>query len=180
MDNLNKTVTSRTEVARMARDLMIKHGLGHWTLQWSFAKTVFGECNYRTMTISLSEPLVAVNTFEEARNTVLHEIAHALTPGAHHGPRFMAKCREIGARAERCCAASVVPTEGKYKGACACPGMVFNRHKEPRGFHRCRKCHTRVTWMLNGNVFTTQPRVRRVRRPRFAPSLAYQLLHNKL
>ena len=36
------------------------------------------------------------------RDTILHEVAHALTPGDNHGPLWRRVCRQIGARPERC------------------------------------------------------------------------------
>lgn len=36
------------------------------------------------------------------RNTVLHEIAHLMAPGAHHGPAWKRAALSIGCTAERC------------------------------------------------------------------------------
>ena len=38
---------------------------------------------------------------ESISDTILHEIAHALTQGAGHGPRWKRKCIEIGAKSEQ-------------------------------------------------------------------------------
>lgn len=52
--------------------------------------------------IELAEYLVAQDG-DQALDTLLHETAHALAPaGEHHGPRWKAWCRELGARPERC------------------------------------------------------------------------------
>jgi len=43
-------------------------------------------------------PADAVNAEPEVRDTLLHEIAHALCPGDGHAAAVRAKCRELGAR----------------------------------------------------------------------------------
>src|SRR5476649_706966 len=90
------------EAAHLARDLMKQHGLIGWTFEFDHARRRFGCCNYTHRKITLSKSLTFLNGIEEVRDTVLHEIAHALTPGARHGVRWRRKCVEIGARAKRC------------------------------------------------------------------------------
>ena len=75
---------------------MARHGLGDWTFQFDRAKRRFGACNYTTRTISLSRTLTRLNDDAAVRETLLHEIAHALTPGAGHGPAWQVKCLEFG------------------------------------------------------------------------------------
>lgn len=67
-------------VAKMTIDLMTEHGLTAkgWVYKPSKAKTYSGQCRYRNKTIAIS--LVWAEHFTEAelRDTILHEIAHAL------------------------------------------------------------------------------------------------------
>ena len=60
-------------------------------------------CRYGTRTIELSVFLVDRNGPEEVRDTILHEIAHALVgPGHGHDAVWKRQCIEIGARPVRC------------------------------------------------------------------------------
>lgn len=68
-----------TDVIMLAFDLLETHGL---TPNWSFAldnaKRRFGACCFNTRRISMSRLLLANASETAIRNTLLHEIAHAL------------------------------------------------------------------------------------------------------
>lgn len=104
----------------LANKLMREHELKQngWVFKFDQAKRRFGQCDYRNKTISLSEPLTLLNPKSQINDTILHEIAHALTPGAHHGARWKSKAAEIGADPSRCYDSSVVQPEAKYIGVC--------------------------------------------------------------
>ena len=72
------------DAARMARALMAEHGLRGWSLVFDRAKRRAGICRYDQRVIGLSAPLTALHGEADVRDTVLHEIAHALV-GARHG-----------------------------------------------------------------------------------------------
>jgi hypothetical protein len=84
--------------------MVLKNGRSHGIIQ----KKRFGVCKYRrlnsgyapTGTIGLSRLLVEVNDVIST-DTILHEIAHALTLGDGHGYAWKRKCIEI-AKPERC------------------------------------------------------------------------------
>lgn len=86
-------------VAVMARELMDQHGLEDWTFKWDRAHKRSGRCNYTDTTISLSAPLMSLWDEYQCRDTILHEIAHALDlpENPSHGPKWQALCRGIGA-----------------------------------------------------------------------------------
>lgn len=123
----------------LALELIKEHGL-EWTFTFDRAKRRFGCCNYTTQTISLSRSLTLLNDKAEVRDTLLHEIAHALTPGTGHGAAWRKKCLEIGAKPERC-----------YSG-------VQVAQPEPNFFLECPSCQQRV------------PRMRRSRRALYCRS----------
>lgn len=87
-------------VRAMAEQLMAEHGLNDWALEFDRARQRAGECRRRKRVISLSEPLMLLWTPEQRRDTILHEIAHALTKGGH-GAEWQAMCRKIGANPAR-------------------------------------------------------------------------------
>ena len=86
---------------------LLRHGLSDWTGGLDNARRRFGMCNFSKKHISLSRPLCELNDETEVRDTVLHEIAHALAWQRHgkncgHDKRWKAICVEIGARPEAC------------------------------------------------------------------------------
>ena len=93
-----------------------------WSFVWDTrAVRRYGQCRYRKREIGVTKVLANLNTIEETKDVVLHEIAHALT-GPGHGHDFVWKrmCRKVGARPERCYTpedkgGTVKTTKGKYK-----------------------------------------------------------------
>lgn len=89
-----------SEIERLVTDLMSEHGLIQqgWTFGWNRQASTFGLCIYSKKQIQFSSVRMLAETLEGARSTALHEIAHALTPGAGHGPEWVAKAEELGLR----------------------------------------------------------------------------------
>lgn len=89
----------------LAGSLMQQHGLV--ALGWRFAfnesTSCFGVCNYTKKVIFLSRPLTLVVKDEKVKDTILHEIAHALVGfDQHHNSIWKQKAISIGCRGERC------------------------------------------------------------------------------
>ncbi len=119
-----------TTAASLARRLMRENGLYGWTFEFDRAKRRFGACHYRTWTISLSAPLVSLNSEERVRNTILHEIAHALAPGHGHDYVWRMRARSIGCDGLRCYDAdSVVKPAAAWRGTCPSCGIHTERHR---------------------------------------------------
>ena len=138
------------EAKRQAIYHMTKHNLIQtgWKFQLDTAKRRFGYCSYTRKIISLSQPLTTVNNEVEVLDTILHEIAHALTPKAHHGPIWMAKCIELGCRPVRCyTTVNVIAVASRYKAKCGACGSLFERLKQVKRFRRvaCR-CQNKLPW----------------------------------
>lgn len=129
----------------LAVELMRKHGLfaNGWAFRFDRATRRCGKCRYGSRLIQLSKPFVLVNNENEVRETILHEIAHALTPGANHGPVWKLKAQEIGASPKSCADSSTaVAPKGKYEGYCTDCGMtVYKCRKPSRPYYhtRCRR-----------------------------------------
>ena len=126
----------------LARALMKEHGLidDKWTFEFTESKQAFGICKYRNKTIGLSRPLTLVNDVTHVRNTILHEIAHALCPGQRHNKVWQAKAIEIGCDGERFCSMEVVPPKNKYKATCGTCGCIYTANRLPKNTTSCGRC----------------------------------------
>jgi predicted SprT family Zn-dependent metalloprotease len=129
---------------RQAKLLMAAHGLidKGWRFEWDNAARRFGQCRYGSKTISMSRQLTKQRTPEAIRNTMLHEIAHALVgPGHGHNAVWRAKAISIGCDGNRCSSDNV---EVNYKYAAKCPnGHIAGKYlRKPRTVTRksCGKC----------------------------------------
>lgn len=125
---------------QLAIRLMKQHKLWPaWSFRFDRSKVRFGRCSYSTKEISLSQHLVELNDEEEVRETILHEIAHALAPrGAGHNAAWRAVARSIGCNAKRCYGDEVVRPQPKYKGTCPGCKRVIYRHRRTR--IACGRC----------------------------------------
>lgn len=86
------------EVASVARRLMDEHGLTDWKLAFVESGRRLGDCHYRDRVIRISRAHALAGNDEGIRDTVLHEIAHALAgPDTHHGLLWKAIARQVGA-----------------------------------------------------------------------------------
>ena len=131
------------EAQRMAVELMALHGVGDWHFGWNFRKRALGLCRYREKRLELSRYFVAANAHDIVRETILHEIAHALAgEKAGHGPAWKAACSRLGCKPERCDKGQAVMPRGRWAAKCAACGKEYWRHKRPqRGAkYWCRGC----------------------------------------
>ena len=87
-----------TQIATMARGLMDAYGLGAWTFAFLEAERRLGDCHFQDRVIRIGRAHALEASEAEIRDTVLHEIAHALAgPEARHGPLWKATAKRIGA-----------------------------------------------------------------------------------
>lgn len=142
----------------LARGLMDQHGLPGWGFAFDRAKVRAGACHYTDRTITLSRAITAMHDEAQVRETVLHEIAHALVGHGHgHDAVWRARARSIGATGERCytvgAGGPVVP--GRWQGRCPA-GHVVHRHRRPTGVLVCLRCRGLptlqrvISWRLDG------------------------------
>jgi len=136
------------EAEKLARTLMDRHGLTArgWRFAWSRGKRELGACQIATRrnrvtgesetvrTIKLSRYLVAMNNDEEVRDTILHEIAHAIAGLEHgHDAHWQDVCRRIGAQPKRTAGEEVNAVEPPYVITCSiCRQVLQRRYKRIR------------------------------------------------
>lgn len=99
------------QILSLATELKNKHfELLSWTISFNRRKRAFGVCNYSKRNISLSSVLIPFMTESAIKDTIIHEIAHALTRGHDHDNVWRRKCLELGGNGER------VGDSSKFKG----------------------------------------------------------------
>jgi predicted SprT family Zn-dependent metalloprotease len=121
---------------------MEKHGLAGWTFGFDNAKRRAGLCNYTHKHISLSIHFVAHNSDEQVRDTILHEIAHALAGHeAGHGLVWMYAAARIGAEPKPCYdSATTVMPKGRWRALCPGCNKEFSRFRRPKRTRFCIDC----------------------------------------
>lgn len=121
----------------LANKTMMAHGLKQqgWVFKFDKAVGRSGQCSFRNRTISLSEPVTLLNPKEEVLDTILHEVAHALTPGCGHNRQWKQMAIAIGSSGFRCAPSNTVTPPKKFIGKCpSCP-MVIERHRRRKGVY---------------------------------------------
>lgn len=79
-----------------------RYSLDGWTLIINTRMTSFlGRCKTTLKEIHVAKWVLDDVGLEQAINTLRHEVAHALTPGDHHGRLWKRMCRELGANPSR-------------------------------------------------------------------------------
>lgn len=124
------------DAKKVVFELMRDHGLFDqgWGFDFDGGRARFGFCRYDVKRISLSRYLVRLNLSERVKNTILHEIAHALVgKGEGHGYMWRTMAVKIGCSGQRCYGNEVVPVKRPWQIVCANCGPVdmfrFNRKK---------------------------------------------------
>jgi SprT protein len=139
--------------AALARDLLAAHGLHDWSFRLNRSKVNLGLCKYGQRTIELSTHFVEHNSDEAIRDTLLHEIAHALAGrAAGHGPLWKAMCLRVGAKPERLSFEAEMP-EGRWQAVCPGCGILHHKHRRPKRMVgwwccRCGPERGRLSWGL--------------------------------
>lgn len=157
--------------AQLARALMDEQGLRSWSFAFDRAKVRAGACHFADRRITLSRHLTAAHDAEQVRETVLHEVAHALVGPRHgHDAVWRARARAIGASGERCYTGGDEPVvPARWQGRCAA-GHVVHRHRRPTVVLLCARCRGATTldrvieWRVDGIPVPESdlgPRVRR-------------------
>jgi len=140
------------DARELAWQLMRLHGLSNWKFEFDHARRRFGSCQSTRKVITLSRPLVLLNDVQQVRDTILHEIAHALTPGDGHGAKWRRKCAEIGANPKRCYDDTTVVSPARapapFRYGCQTCGWWVDRRRRNRGLYVCAKCRTKLVFEI--------------------------------
>jgi hypothetical protein len=141
----------------LARTLMNEHGLGHIPFKAHRSKRCFGttrfigrrqifSCQWESWevkSIRLSRPLTEVNSEVQVRDTILHEIAHAIAGPHGHNWKWKQVARQLGANPAATCGEGVVQVPGPYQAQCSC-GHVHSMYRMPKQNKLCRYTRQRL------------------------------------
>ena len=118
---------------KLWKDKKSYHKLFGWKLDSVDTLKFVGRCNYNTQTISISTVYMrgANCNYSKVKKVLMHEIAHALTPGSNHGPEWKQKCSLIGG-------------DTRLAASMNLPGMNWVVY--------CRKCKWRQEQMIKPMV----------------------------
>ncbi len=120
-------------------------GLTGWKINFSYAKRTLGHCNCRKKLISISDAYMKSNPFEVMKDTLLHEIAHALqfekTGKTNHGREWKKIASTVGCSPRRCADLSEVNLPAaKYIGICPCCSNKTNFYRKISKVYSCNIC----------------------------------------
>lgn len=140
------------QAVKLAKKILDKHPeLKMWSVTLNKRKSSFGVCNYKNKEIQLSSITIPVMSDEGIEDTIIHEIAHALTPGQHHNNVWKRKCIELGGSGKRLGGTEkykdgieghIASKESisKYKLTCPCCGNTGYMIRLPKRPGSCGKC----------------------------------------
>ena len=137
----------------LATELMDDHGLVGWRIKLDHARRRAGQCDYTNKIISLSRLYVRHADIDHIRDTILHEIAHALVGPRHgHDAVWRQKAREIGCTATRCHDLSFA----RARWVMTCPNGCFSveRHRKKSGLV-CASCKSAVEFHVVETTMAT-------------------------
>ena len=142
--NTTRSAAQLDAIAQLAAALMAAHALRGWSFQFDNSTTRAGACQYATRVLSLSFAFARQAPAEEIKETLLHEIAHALVGHAHHHDAvWRAKAREIGSSGRRCHELRFSPP--RYIVTCERGCWVATAERR-RGIF-CKRCRGTVVYL---------------------------------
>lgn len=113
-----------------------------WSIGYHNSRKRVGTTNYLWQSISYSRELIPAMPMEAIKDTVLHEIAHALTEGTGHTLSWRETFIALGGSGERY-AKGVDPEKASYKWKGTCPaGHTVWRNRLSKGLKEasCGNC----------------------------------------
>lgn len=132
---------------RTAVHLLSEHGLDNWHFKFDHSTRRAGSCNYSNRRITLSFNLARNGSAEEIRETLLHEIAHALVGKNHnHDAVWRAKAQAIGCTGERTHQMKFATARWRVR----CENDCWSHTAERRNPHLiCKKCGGKLIYSAN-------------------------------
>jgi predicted SprT family Zn-dependent metalloprotease len=127
----------------LAASEMEWHGLTQqsWTVKYDHARARAGQCRHRAKVLSFSRNLIARRSPAEMRNTLLHEIAHALAGPSHgHDRTWRAHALQIGCNGQRCHKMELAPRKWSYVCTAGCWNVARFKRSSSHAGATCKQC----------------------------------------
>jgi predicted SprT family Zn-dependent metalloprotease len=120
------------DAEKLAWQLLREHKLKDWTYQTNTRKRTLGLCFSQYKRIELSIYFIEHNTPEVVRETLLHEIAHAIVGSDQgHNAVWMEMAEKLGVTPRRKSAAAIMPP-GPWQATCRGCNRLFSKHRKPK------------------------------------------------
>jgi predicted SprT family Zn-dependent metalloprotease len=134
----------KVKAEQLANTLISKWELDGWTFKFNHRKRNLGVCRYGPKSIELSLYLLPFMSDYDVKDTILHEIAHALDwrerGESDHGPEWRRWAVKVGANPSRLTKLSKEIT-AKSKYTLICPnGHKVPAHRKRKRESSCAKC----------------------------------------
>ena len=122
-----------------------KWELSGWELKFSNQKRHLGYCRPRKKVISISRAFMKTNSFEVIRDTLLHEIAHALhyleAGKTNHSNGWKKFALKVGCEPKRCATGEGLNMpKGNYVGVCPVCKKATHFYRRVRRSYSCSHC----------------------------------------
>ena len=122
-----------------------KWGLEQWQLKFSKSKRSLGYCDCRKKVIYLSDAYMKTNELAVMKDTLLHEIAHAIQyinyGRTDHGNEWKKIAADVGCKPERCASADQISVpRGKYVAVCPSCRTATHFYRKIKRKYSCRIC----------------------------------------
>ena len=115
---------------REAGELLKRHGLSDWSFEMSGRlKSMLGLCDYNKRSIRVNRFYAENNPERVVLNTLLHEVAHALTPWHGHDSTWMAMAVRLGCTPERVSDEDILLPDGKFQAVCTNCRRTYHKHR---------------------------------------------------
>jgi len=141
-----------TETISLANQMLCEYPeLKGWIAVTNRRTRAFGVCSYNKKEIQLSSILIPAMTSEAIKDTIIHEIAHALTRGHNHDYVWQRKCIELGGDGQRCGGSNkyfkgdngrneILSKVSKYKLTCPACNKITYKQRIPKRSFSCGEC----------------------------------------
>lgn len=105
-------------------------------------KSRYGQCRkkYFCTEIGLSQFFLKQGTYEQCKQTLLHEIGHALDPNSGHGRTWKEACAKVGLHNPKRCSNHRIYSPSKYSMKCDNCGRTWPIHRKTDNEHSCSVC----------------------------------------
>ncbi len=130
------------KLTQTAKELLQQHDLSRWRCALkSNTGSLIGGCKYSSRLIFINRFYAEHNREEYVIDTLLHELAHALTPGNGHNKVWKKVALELGCN-PKLDWEKITIQPGKYQAQCPTCELIFHKYRKPkyvRGYY-CPKC----------------------------------------